>query len=95
MRFHAVIEPDFKLLPLIANFFRKRYSDQALLIYDVKRKYGLLYDLNNVSEVQLSCREKNSLSKPNEILNLDETEEHYQNGGKNTFKAQTLKSEKT
>ncbi len=52
--YYAVIEPDFNVLPLISDFFRKRYADQPWLIYDVKRTYGLLYDKGSVSEVKLS-----------------------------------------
>ena len=43
--FHATIEPDFDVLPLIAAHFTKRYADQRWLIYDKRRRYGLYYDL--------------------------------------------------
>ena len=43
--FHATIEPDFDVLPLIAAHFTKRYADQRWLIYDRRRHYGLYYDL--------------------------------------------------
>jgi len=49
----ASIEPDFNVLPLISDFFRKRYADQHWLIYDVRRGYGLLYDQHQVTEVHL------------------------------------------
>ncbi|HTN46084.1 MAG TPA: TIGR03915 family putative DNA repair protein [Flavipsychrobacter sp.] len=49
--FFATAEPDFNVLPLITEFFRKRYADQPWLIYDVKRKYGLHFDTQKVSEV--------------------------------------------
>jgi len=39
--YYAVIEPDFDVLPLIKKHFNDRYADQAWLIYDAKRKYGL------------------------------------------------------
>lgn len=41
--FYAGIEPDFNVLPLIATHFKSRYADQAWLIYDIKRKYGISY----------------------------------------------------
>lgn len=51
--FYAPIEPDFNVLPLISHFFRNRYADQQWIIYDIKRKYGLYYDLNKVEEIVL------------------------------------------
>lgn len=75
--FFAVIEPDFNVLPLIAGFFKKRYADQRWLIYDVKRKYGLLYDKLNVSEVKISPEEKQALMADT-VISLDEKDEHFQ-----------------
>lgn len=49
--YYAPIEPDFNVLPLVATFFRERFADQQWLIYDVKRKYGLFYNLQSVNEV--------------------------------------------
>ena len=50
--FHATIEPDFDVLPLIASHFTKRYADQRWLIYDRRRRYGLYYDLTRTDLVQ-------------------------------------------
>jgi probable DNA metabolism protein len=50
--FHATIEPDFDVLPLIAAHFTKRYADQRWLIYDRRRRYGLYYDLTRTDVVQ-------------------------------------------
>ena len=50
--FHATIEPDFDVLPLIAAHFTKRYADQRWLIYDRRRHYGLYYDLTRIDIVQ-------------------------------------------
>ncbi|UMY66149.1 MULTISPECIES: TIGR03915 family putative DNA repair protein [unclassified Flavobacterium] len=49
--FYAPVEPDFNVLPLIATFFRDRYADQKWIIYDIRRKYGLYYDLETVTQV--------------------------------------------
>ena len=51
--FYAPVEPDFNVLPLISSFFQNRYADQRWIIYDLKRKYGLYYDLNKVEEIVL------------------------------------------
>ena len=50
--FHATIDPDFDVLPLIAAHFTKRYADQRWLIYDKRRHYGLYYDLTRTDIVQ-------------------------------------------
>ncbi|RXK83756.1 TIGR03915 family putative DNA repair protein [Filimonas effusa] len=42
--YYAVIEPDFNVLPVIANHFKERFADQDWLIYDARRKYGLHYN---------------------------------------------------
>lgn len=49
--YYCPVEPDFNVLPLIAGFFKNRYADQKWIIYDLKRKYGLFYDLNTVQEI--------------------------------------------
>ena len=50
--FHATIEPDFDVLPLIAGHFTRRYADQRWLIFDKKRRYGLYYDLRQTTIVE-------------------------------------------
>ncbi|OUJ73054.1 TIGR03915 family putative DNA repair protein [Hymenobacter crusticola] len=50
--FHATIEPDFDVLPLIAPHFTKRYADQRWLIFDQRRRYGLYYDLARTDIVE-------------------------------------------
>lgn len=49
--FYAHIEPDFNVLPLLIDHFKNRYADQKWIIYDLKRKYGLFYDLDKVEEI--------------------------------------------
>jgi probable DNA metabolism protein len=51
--FYCAIDPDFNVLPLISRHFRNRYADQQWIIYDLKRKYGLYYDLNTVEEIEM------------------------------------------
>jgi len=44
--FFSKIDPDFNVLPLIRKHFKDRYQDQKWMIYDLRRNYGLLYDLD-------------------------------------------------
>jgi len=43
--FFAKIDPDFNVLPHIRKHFKDRYQDQKWMIYDLRRNYGILYDL--------------------------------------------------
>jgi probable DNA metabolism protein len=52
--YYAIVQPDFNVLPLIASHFKERYADQRWLIYDVRRKYGLYYDWETVTEVRIT-----------------------------------------
>ncbi|UKB80404.1 TIGR03915 family putative DNA repair protein [Chryseobacterium sp. MEBOG07] len=45
--FFAKIDPDFNVLPLIRKHFNDRYQDQKWMIYDLRRNYGILYDLES------------------------------------------------
>ena len=53
--FHATIEPDMDVLPLIAAHFTTRYADQRWLIYDRRRHYGLYYDLARTDVVRFEA----------------------------------------
>ncbi len=89
--YFANIEPDFDVLPLISKHFRSRYADQQWLIYDVKRQYGIFYNLEKVEIVSLDLNEiyVNSIHKSDHFLN----EEHsYQDLWNNYFKSTNIKS---
>ena len=49
--YYSAIEPDFDVLPFIKTHFKQRFADQKWLIYDLKRKYGIFYDLEGITEV--------------------------------------------
>lgn len=51
--YFAKIEPDFNVLPLISSHFTKRYADQKWIIYDLKRHYGLYYNLDKTEYIAL------------------------------------------
>jgi probable DNA metabolism protein len=58
--FYSMIEPDFNVLPIIQRHFKNRYADQKWIIYDVRRKYALYYDLKEVSVVTINFSEENA-----------------------------------
>lgn len=45
--YFAKIVPDFNVLPLLRKHFKDRYADQKWMIFDLRRQYGLFYDLEN------------------------------------------------
>lgn len=74
--YYCPVEPDFNVLPLIATFFKNRYADQKWIIYDVRRKYGLYYDLNIVEEITyefVSAIDTKKVALPTHLV--DEKEE--------------------
>ena len=50
--FFACIEPLFDVLPLSADFFQDRFADQQWIIYDIKRNYGIYYNLQKTDIIQ-------------------------------------------
>ena len=71
--FHATIDPDFDVLPLIAAHFTKRYADQRWLIYDKRRHYGLYYDLTRTDVVQFEAEKPHNATDISATV-LDERE---------------------
>lgn len=61
--YFATIEPDFDVLPLISKHFKSRYADQKWVIYDLKRNYGLYYELDKVEIINLTLPEGFDVSK--------------------------------
>ena len=89
--YFANIEPDFDVLPLISRHFRNRYADQPWIIYDIKRKYGLYYDLNGVEIISMDLSQNlmNSIQKSSLLT----SEEHdFQTLWSNYFKSTNIKS---
>ncbi len=82
--FYAGIEPDFNVIPLLLKHFKNRYADQRWLIYDIKRQYGIYYDLHTVEEIEINLSKKFSVETHAEIFHADET--LYQTLWKDYFK---------
>lgn len=91
--FFATVEPDFDVLPLISSHFSSRYADQRWLIYDNRRKYGLLYDLKEVHIVEQSTATDTSITLDREI-SLHEEEKKFQGLWQQYFKSVNIKERK-
>lgn len=91
--YYAIVEPDCNVLPIIENHFKKRYADQRWLIYDSKRKYGIYYDLENVSNIELQFNTQTSSSKFLAEI-CDQQEEFFQNLWRCFFTSVNIESRK-
>ena len=88
--YYAIIQPDYNVLPIILTHFKERYADQQWLIYDSRRKYGLHYDLQEVTEVIIDFNERE-----NEGKNIyDDKEDLYQDLWRHYFDSVNIKARK-
>ncbi|MBC5862802.1 TIGR03915 family putative DNA repair protein [Flavobacterium turcicum] len=92
--FFAIIEPDCDVLPLIGHHFKSRYADQKWLIFDAKRKYGIFYDLNLLSNVEVEFSNNSFLKSKNNLTIFEKDEIFYQKLWKRYFSAVNIESRK-
>ncbi len=90
--YYAEIEPDFNVLPLIEPHFKNRYADQKWLIFDLKRQYGIYYDLKSTAYITLP-KKVNYISKQ-DFDQFEEGEERYQVLWKDYFENVNIKARK-
>lgn len=89
--FYAGIEPDFNVLPLLIKHFRNRYADQKWLIYDIKRNYGIYYNLHDTQFITIDF----STAHPSNVISAhNEQEGLYQDLWKNYFKSVNIAARK-
>jgi probable DNA metabolism protein len=88
--FYCGIDPDFDVIPIIANHFKNRYADQKWVIYDLKRRYGIFYDLQTVEEIEVDI-DVNLLKRGE---NFDEKENLYAKLWKDYFKSTNIVARK-
>lgn len=89
--YYSAIEPDFNVLPLLSKHFKDRYADQKWLIYDMRRNYGLFYNLHAVEFITLDF----ATSRPDNVISsYTEDEGLYQNLWKNYFKSVNIPARK-
>lgn len=91
--YFANIETDFDVLPIITKHFKSRYADQKWMIYDLKRHYGIFYDLTKVETIQLELSEDFDATKSSETFFSDE-EMDFQTLWKDYFNATNIASRK-
>jgi probable DNA metabolism protein len=92
--FFAVMDPKHNVLPLSARFFRTRFADQQWIIYDIRRKYGLFYDLKTVETVHFNHLDISLETGKLTTEKLDDYELAFQNLWKDYLKAITINERK-
>lgn len=91
--YFANIEPDFNVLPLIAKHFKSRYADQKWVIYDIKRNFGLYYNLENVETIVMDFPKEFDFTKTSGDFFAD-SEIEFQELWQNYFKSTNIESRK-
>ncbi|PHI19594.1 hypothetical protein CEQ90_12015 [Lewinellaceae bacterium SD302] len=84
----ALVNPDFNVLPFLAEHFEARYPAQNWLIYDTKRHYGLHYDeaTERTSYITFAEQQHGRLRQLSESM-LADVETDYQQLWKSYFEA--------
>jgi len=91
--YYATVEPDFNVLPLLIKHFQSRYADQRWVIFDLKRQYGIYYDLKTTEFITFEKEGRADLKIPGKEI-FQEKEELYQLLWKDYFKSTNIKSRK-
>ena len=89
--YFANIEPYFNVLPLISKHFRSQYTDQQWIIYDLKRKCGLYYNLHGIELITLDLQYPHVNSFIKNTVSTNE-EHNHQELWNNYIKNTTIKS---
>lgn len=71
--YFSKIEPDFNVLPLSVKFFKDRYQDQKWMIFDLKRNYGVFYDLKEMDFFYPTENQHHEFKKIENLLHEEET----------------------
>lgn len=88
----ATVEPDFNVLPLLIHHFKDRYADQKWIIYDIKRGYGIYYNLNNTALITVDFFSKLQTTIKKDVYS--EQERDFQKLWKSYFDSVNIKSRK-
>ncbi|WP_438710155.1 TIGR03915 family putative DNA repair protein [Aquimarina muelleri] len=88
----ATVEPDFNVLPLIIPHFKDRYADQKWIIYDIKRNYGIYYNLKTIETIAIDSFSKTKFKISSDLLLPEEKD--FQKLWSTYFNSVTIKSRK-
>jgi len=92
--FFCGIEPRYDVIPLTINQFKDRYANQKWLLYDLKRDYGIFYDLKETREVVIQQKNFSNLTGEVDHCLLEDGEAFYQSLWKTYFDNINIKERK-
>jgi probable DNA metabolism protein len=75
----------------VSDFFEERFADQPFIIYDIKRRYGLYYDLQKTVEVNFDRLDFDFTTGKLNDAQAAEDEKIFQHLWKGYFKAIAIK----
>jgi len=88
------IEPQYDVIPLVINHYKKRFPGQKWIIYDLKRDYGIFYNLKEFQELTIAKKEFDTLNGALKDEVLNEEEAFYQNLWRVYFRNINIKERK-
>ncbi|WP_299603329.1 TIGR03915 family putative DNA repair protein [uncultured Aquimarina sp.] len=88
----ATVEPDFNVLPLLIRHFKDRYADQKWIIYDIKRGYGICYNLINIEFITVDFFSKLRTTIEKDVYSAQEMD--FQKLWKSYYDSVNIKSRK-
>ena len=91
--YFAAVEPEKNALPLVTEHFKDRFANQKWIIYDMKRRYGFYYDLQEVTLISFDddSREAHLITGMLDESLMDKDEKLFQQLWKTYFKAICIK----
>lgn len=76
--YFCLIEPRYDVLPLCSEFFADRYADQAWILYDKVRNYGVYYDKQTTEVIHFDKLSLPSASGKLADNQLDQDDQAFQ-----------------
>lgn len=89
--YFAAFHPDYDVIPLATMHFFDRFKDQQWVIYDLKREYGVYYNLKEMKEITIDTPQFSKLTGELDQNIMEEGEASYQNLWKNYVQAVTIR----
>ncbi|MCL2436061.1 MAG: TIGR03915 family putative DNA repair protein [Lentimicrobiaceae bacterium] len=92
--YFAAIKPLFDVLPMVADHFEDRFADQQWIIYDIKRKYALYYNLHKTEVIHFEDLKINLQTGKLHREALAENELYFQSGWRHYLRSISIKERK-
>jgi len=92
--YFAAIKPLYDVLPMVADHFEDRFADQQWIIYDIKRKYALYYNLHKTEIVYFDDLKIDIQTGRLHHEALAEDELYFQSGWRGYLRSISIKERK-